>query len=167
MTVAFDIRIDPGDEADLVRKLSDRRTRLGPMVAVAADPIEKYVSEIGIKAARYAKQLAPEDTGKLRKGISFAFRRNLGVVESKAKHSINVVKGRGAGKRFPPIDVIRRWVVRHGMPPSAAYPVARAIAMRGIKPNDFPQKAFDRMLRTDVPRTKRKFVSGTERNWSK
>jgi len=165
MTMGFGITL-VGDD-DLARKLSDRRTKLGPIVAVAADPIEKYASEIGIAATRYAKQFAPEDTGALKKGISFIFKGGSGVVVSKEKHTINVVKGRGAGKRFPPIDVIKDWVVRHGMPESAAYPVARKIAVKGITPKPFLRQAFGRMMRIDVPKSKRKFVQGTERNWSK
>jgi len=165
MTMGFGITLE-GDE-DLARKLSDRRTKLGPMVAVAANPIEAYVAQIGIAATKYAKQNAPEDTGALKKGISFIFQGGSGVVVSKAKHTVNVVKGRGAGKRFPPIDVIRAWVVRHGMPESAAYPVARAIATRGIPPKPFLREAFGRMMRIDVPKSKRKFVSGTERNWAR
>ena len=165
MSMGFGITM-VGDK-EIATKLKDRRTRLGPVVAVAADPLEKYVSEIGIAAARYAKEFAPEDTGALKKGISFIFKGGSGVVVSEAKHTVNVVKGRGAGKRFPPINVIRAWVVRHGMPETAAYPVARAIARRGIKPNPFMREAFGRMMRVNVPKSKRKFVAGTERNWAR
>ena len=163
MTMAFTVE---GDEK-LARKLSDRRTKLGPQVAVAADPIEAYTALIGLAAAKHAKDEAPEDQGGIKRGIGFTFRGNKGIVESSAKHTINVIKGRGAGKTQPPLSAILGWVGRHGIPDSAAFPIARAIGERGIKPNDFMKKGFDRMLRQDVAPTKRQFIRQTERNWSR
>ena len=107
-----------GDE-QLARKLSDRRTRLGPQVRIAADPIEAMVGQLGIAGVRYAKDEAPDDTGKLIRGIRFTFRGNRGIIESTAKHTPYVIHGREPG-RFPPVNAILGWVGRHGMPPSAA-----------------------------------------------
>lgn len=47
-------------------------------------------------------------------------------------HAVFVEKGRRAGATMPPIAPIRAWALRHGMPAGAAYPIARAIARRGI-----------------------------------
>ena len=35
---------------------------------------------------------------------------------------------------MPPVDVIRAWAKRHGIPEDAAFPIARAIGQRGLKP---------------------------------
>lgn len=40
---------------------------------------------------------------------------------------------RRPGKRMPPLQVIREWLVRRGSDPKLAFPVARAIAARGIQ----------------------------------
>ncbi len=162
MTMSFTLE---GDDT-LARKLGDRRTKLGPQVRVAANPIEAYVAQIGLKALAYAQDEAPDDRGKLKRGLRFTFRGKRGIVESTAKHTPFVIRGRQPGS-FPPIDAILGWVGRHGMPASAAYPVARAIAERGIEPNPFLLKAFNRMLRQDVAPTKRKFIRAVEKEWSR
>ena len=161
MTMSFTLE---GDES-LARKLSDRRTKLGPQVRIAADPIEAMVGQLGIAGARYAKDEAPDDTGKIKRGLRFTFRGNRGIVESTAKHTPFVIHGRQPGT-FPPVNAILGWVGRHGMPDSAAFPVARAIAERGIDENDFLSRAFVRM-RKDLAPTKRQFLRRVDRAWSK
>ena len=161
MTMTFTLE---GDDK-LARKLGDRRTRLGPQVRIAADPIEAMVGQLGILGARHAKDEAPEDLGKLKRGIRFTFRGNRGIVESTAKHTPYVIHGRQPGT-FPPVNAILGWVGRHGMPASAAFPVARAIAERGIDENDFLSRAFVRMRRELAP-TKRQFLRRVDRAWSK
>ncbi len=161
MTMAFTLE---GDEK-LARKLSDRRTRLGPQVRIAADPIEAMVGQLGIAGARHAKNEAPDDTGKLKRGVRFTFRGNRGIVESTAKHTPYVIRGRQPGS-FPPVSAILGWVGRHGMPASAAFPVARAIAERGIEPNDFMSRAFVKM-RQELAPTKRQFLRRVDREWSR
>jgi hypothetical protein len=49
-----------------------------------------------------------------------------------AAHAVNVERGRRAGAAMPPLAPIRAWALRHGMSASAAWPIARAIARRGI-----------------------------------
>lgn len=161
MTMTFTLE---GDEK-LARKLSDRRTKLGNQVRIAADPIEAMVGQLGIAGVRHAKDEAPDDTGKIIRGIQFVFRGNRGIVESTAKHTPYVIRGRQPGT-FPPVSAILGWVGRHGMPASAAFPIARAIAERGIDENDFLSRAFVRM-RGDLAPTKRQFLKRVDRNWSR
>ena len=166
MTEVLKITVDAADRKELARKLSDRRTKLGPQVAVTARPIQAYVGRIGHAAVRYAKEEAPKDLGALKRSIRFRFSGgSAATVTASAEHATYVIDGRRPGS-FPPIGKIRAWVVRRGMPESAAFPVARKIAEKGIDPNDFLGRAFVRMLRKDVPMSKRQFVSDTEREWS-
>ena len=162
--IAFDIKVAGGD--DLAKKLANKSTRLGQQLAVTADPLEAFVAQIGLAAAKFSKQAAPEDLGTIRRGIEFTFRGGEGLVESKAKHTVHVIKGRGKNKKMPPLKIIRDWVVRRGMPASAAFPVARAIGRRGIPPNDFLQAGFDKALKLVSP-TRQKFVKGVEQEWRK
>ncbi len=161
MTMTFTLE---GDDK-LARKLGDRRTRLGPQVRIAADPIEAMVGQLGILGVKHAQDEAPEDTGKLKRGLRFTFRGNRGIIESTAKHTPYVIRGRQPGT-FPPVSAILGWVGRRGMPASAAFPVARKIAEQGIAPNDFMSRAFVRM-RGDLAPTKRQFLRRVERNWSR
>lgn len=53
-----------------------------------------------------------------------------------------------AGKlkqHMPPPSAISGWVRRHGMPASAAYPVARKIALRGIRARPWMSVAHDKI----------------------
>ncbi len=161
MTMAFTLE---GDDK-LARKLSDRRTRLGSQVRVAADPIEAMVGQLGILGVKHAKDEAPDDTGKLKRGLRFTFRGNKGIVESTAKHTPFVIRGRQPGT-FPPVNAILGWVGRRGIPASAAFPIARKIAEEGIDPNDFLSRAFVRM-RGELAPTKRQFLRRVDRNWSR
>jgi hypothetical protein len=85
------------------------------------------------------------DRGTLRDGWTITRFQNqyaFGVRIGGAAHAIFAEDGRRAGARMPPLDVIRDWVQRHGMPASAAYPVARAIAERGIQPTPIVEPAL-------------------------
>lgn len=51
-----------------------------------------------------------------------------------AAHAIYVERGRRPGSSMPPLAPIRAWALRHGMQASAAWPIAKKIAERGIAP---------------------------------
>lgn len=60
--------------------------------------------------------------------------------------------GRHAGKRQPPVDAIAAWAERRGLAAEAAFPIARAIARRGIKGRFFMRRARAKLLRGELPR---------------
>lgn len=62
------------------------------------------------------------------------------TLEFKAlKYWINIEDGRGAGKKMPPINAIKRWMVKKGITKSnsTAYLIARKIGRDGIKPSPY------------------------------
>lgn len=59
------------------------------------------------------------------------------LIANSAEYMAVIERGRGLGKRMPPLDVIARWATRRlGLPYKearrAAWPIARAIARRGL-----------------------------------
>lgn len=52
---------------------------------------------------------------------------------------INVENGRKAGGKFPPIEVIRKWMIVKKIPdkPGVAFLIARSISEKGIKPKPY------------------------------
>lgn len=79
------------------------------------------------------------------------------VVYNDRTHAPYVEGGRMPGRRMPPVEVIRQWLVRRaGMDPTeakrAAFPVARAIARRGLNArqiataSDFLDQVSDWMM---------------------
>ena len=62
----------------------------------------------------------------------------LGYGDAAAGYAVYVHEGTGpaVGRPafMPPVDVIREWALRHGLPEEAAFPIARAIGQRGLAP---------------------------------
>jgi len=67
-----------------------------------------------------------------------------------------VLKGRKAGSKPPPISPIIRWTKLKGIPTTAAYPIAKSIGEKGIKPLNFlfpfysKINQIERQLESDV-----------------
>lgn len=59
--------------------------------------------------------------------------------------------GRRPGARIPPLAAIAGWAARHGLE-GLAFPIARAIARRGIKGRFFMRHARERLVNYEVPR---------------
>ena len=116
---------------------------VGDAVAAALDPaqLDRRVRGAMEESLAYLQgevmKRTPVDTG-LARGATFTDLRGSsvalrGVVANPLAHAVVLEYGRRPGGRMPPLDAIRPWVVRHGMPPEAAWAVARAIARRGTK----------------------------------
>jgi len=89
---------------------------------------------------------APVDTGRLRQSITTKIDKAVvpqwATVGPSVKYGRYVEFGRKPGSRPPPVAALLPWVKRHGMPPSAAFAIARAIAKRGIKPKPFMEDGY-------------------------
>ena len=61
-----------------------------------------------------------------------------------AIHLKYVESGRRAGAKPPPVAPIKQWIKDKnlGLPEGAAYPIAKSIGEKGIKPLDVTQQAF-------------------------
>jgi hypothetical protein len=96
------------------------------------------------------------DTGRLRASVkieiySNGFARRVG---SDLKYAPPVEHG--SRPHFPPLEPIRAWCKRKGLPESAAYPIALAISKRGTPAMPFLYPAleverhnFERMIREE------------------
>jgi hypothetical protein len=67
-----------------------------------------------------------------------------------------VLRGRRAGAKPPPYSAIIKWTRFKGLPKEAAYPIAKSIGEKGIKPLNFlfpffsKQNQIERFLEQDV-----------------
>lgn len=90
-------------------------------------------------------------TGKLEKSIIFRVSKSgkdlTSTIGPRDNQLVGAVIhfGRTPGAKQPPIDPIRAWIVAHGMPASAAFPLARKIGQSGLsgQPWPFMQSGFD------------------------
>ena len=91
---------------------------------------------------RDAKLLAPVDTGRLRASITGEVRVEGNSVQGVVGSNVLYAPYMELGTRphFPPVRALAVWARRHGM---NAFLVARAISVRGTKPREFLQRAFE------------------------
>jgi len=100
---------------------------------IGAEVRDKYKDKI--KTGAYA-------TGKLYNSVQY----KINITETAVKLSlnledywINVENGRAAGKKMPPISVIRKWMLSKNIPDKngLAYLISRKISKKGIKPKPY------------------------------
>lgn len=116
--------------------------------------------EIRNEARNNVRQIDAYDTHELYESIEFSVSRlgNSVVVYSTAKHAPFIELG--TAPHFPPLDKIRAWCGRKGIPESAAFPIARAISERGTPERPWLYPAYKAGMREHIGRM-RDFV-GTE-----
>lgn len=122
-----------------VRGLAQAARRLDParLDAVALGAMGESLQYV----KGLVQERVPADRGLARASITAELRGRslLGDLRGIVGHAPTVTymgtleEGRRAGARMPPVEAIRPWVVRHGMPAEAAFLVARAIGQHGLK----------------------------------
>lgn len=116
----------------------------------AEDALEEAAVVEAERIMERAKQRVPVDLGTLRaSGTVLPPRREGGQVVvtigfggAAAPYAIAVHEGRSPGAKQPPVEPLKEWARRHGMPEAAAYPIARKIGSQGIPATKFLEGAF-------------------------
>jgi hypothetical protein len=90
--------------------------------------------EVGVRGVDYAKFI---EFGTGPAGAA----TDLLPVAKEAMHELGYVHG--SGNFMPPVKEIERWLRRKGLPLEMAWPVARAIGLRGMKPHPFIFPAYE------------------------
>ncbi len=118
---------------------------------------QETAEEIRDEARNNVKQLDAFDTGELFNSIDISVSpKGLSVtVYSSSKHAPYIEFG--TAPHFPPLDAIRAWCARKGIPVSAAFPIARAISERGTPERPWLYPAYKVGIRRHVDRI-RKYV---------
>jgi phage gpG-like protein len=115
------------------------------------EEITKGMRQSALAVQRESAILAPVDTGRLRGSITTEIDKAVipqwAKVGPAVKYGKYVEFGRKPG-RMPPPSALIPWMKRHGIPASAAFLVARAIAKRGIKPKPYMHEGYKMALRT-------------------
>lgn len=146
--MAINIKVDMRKLGKFERKLGEQfRTTL-------SDAITKAAAEVQAEARKLALRKKIFDLGRFYGGLRAVPKGGTSLtLYNTARHSPFVEGGRRAGARMPPLAAILPWVLRRGMPASAAFPVARKIAKRGIKPRRvMTQPTFQRRARSILAR---------------
>lgn len=131
----IEVTIDGLDE--LRRKLDGGK--------ILQDPVTRALEQSAIAVENSAKKLVPVDMGRLRASISHRVDPSpiprFAEVGTNVKYAPFVHEGRRAGAKMPPPAALETWAARHGgMDP---FVLARAIAIRGIKPRRFLADALE------------------------
>lgn len=84
------------------------------------------------------------DTRVLKTGFGTSYTLKI-LAEEYLKY---VESGRKPNSKAPPIEPIKKWTREKGIPEGLAYPIAKSIGIKGIKPLDVIAKAFDAVTRS-------------------
>lgn len=134
-------RITGVEEAQ--RKIAILRTRAQQFTK---DAVNEFAINVQAQAKRNITDAPAVDTGRLRASVkiesySDGFAKRVG---SDLKYARPVEQG--SKPHFPPLEPIKQWARRRGLPESAAYPIALKISRRGTtaKPWLFPAYESER-----------------------
>ena len=100
-------------------------------------PAYRALDRVGYAVEEKAKGLAPVNYGRLRASIGHQI--SEGRIPDWVRIGTNVHYapymhfGRKVPSKMPPLAPLKLWAKRHGMPESAAWPIAKKIAERGYK----------------------------------
>lgn len=110
---------------------------------------EEYIEEMA-KILRKQDKIASGDlirsldTRVLKTGFGTSYTLKI-LAEEYLKY---VESGRKPNSKAPPIEPIKKWTREKGIPEGLAYPIAKSIGIKGIKPVDVIAKAFDQVTRS-------------------
>jgi hypothetical protein len=128
---------------ELVGMVSLRR-KLGLLKDVEAAAAKREVKRALVNIEAGAKRRVRVDRGGLRNSITHQTREQglSGVAGTNSEYGPATEFGRKPGS-FPPLDAIKEWAKRKGIPEEAAYPIALKIAREGIEEAPFLVPAFE------------------------
>ena len=127
--------------------------------------VAMLMENMALLGERTAKQVAPRDTGALKRSIHAAVKPTSARVFSNLNYAAVVEFGRRPEQRGPPPHALLGWLRRHGIPASAAYVVARSIGRRGIKGRFFMKAAVD-AINMKTPRLIKNASAAIAERWS-
>jgi hypothetical protein len=127
VTLRMDMTWDAADMAKLRRYLALQPAKVGALPHVMADPVDAFVYDYGHSVLNHAKDRSPEDTGKMKKSLRFAWGPWGATVAAKTPGGW---VDQGTKPHWPPVKALEGWAKRHGIP---AFLVARSIARKGTK----------------------------------
>ena len=105
--------------------------------------------ELETEAKKQLSDVGGVDTGQLRVETRYRASDNELGAEVAAPNPVAAAVEYGTApagelkQHFPPPKALKPWLRRHGMPESAAYVVARKIALKGIRARPWLSKAHD------------------------
>lgn len=124
--------------AEETQRRIERLLKIAPQLTKNA--VNEHALNIEAQAKRNITDAPAVDTGRLRSDVhvetfSGGFAKRIGTSLGYGKWVEH-----GTGPHFPPVEPLKEWARRHGMPESAAYAIALAISRRGTpaKPWLFP-----------------------------
>jgi len=123
------------------------------------DVLNKYGVEITSDIQNILQNNNAIASGDLYRSIDYKIVQKKGeykLVISYADYGEFVLKGRRPGAKPPPFAPIMKWCQFKGIPKEAAYPIAKSIGKKGIKPLNFifpffsKQNQIERFLEQNV-----------------
>ena len=159
MEFEMDWEVDQTQLEALKRKLTDRRSKVGQVFAMTANPVEEFMNWYGRTFAQRVKAQAPKDTGQMAAGTRFMWTGQGKAVVRVPSPSWIVWKG--SRPHWTSVRNLEGWAYRHGINP---YALQRSIAEKGTRPNPFVERA-QREMRMVLPPGMRRVAQKVGQNW--
>jgi hypothetical protein len=107
------------------------------LARLAPDKLKVVIAESTINVHREARKNAPRDVGLLANSITFEVNDSglTGEVSVNSAYGAHVEFG--TRPHFPPIQPLKDWARRHGLPENVGFLIARKIAERGTPAQPF------------------------------
>ncbi len=112
-----------------------RRMTQGRVMRKTRGEVARKAGPILLREVKDRTPYALPGTSTLHRSIAMEVNERKGWARaySNVKYAVWVEGGRRPGARPPPASALSGWVRRAGLPPGAAFAVARAIGRRGIR----------------------------------
>src|SRR5262245_5044325 len=149
-------KIDLRGIDEVRRNINAVRAGFPDWLAGANEQTANYIADL---ARRNIRNIDAYATGAMYAGIQVSSSPGGLVFTVGCKEKYAPYVELGTRPHWPPLDAIREWCRVRGIPETAAFPIARAIARRGLPERPFLYPAFYQGMREHVNRV-RAFVNG-------
>src|SRR5262245_3364065 len=144
-------KVDLRGVDDVRRNINAVRSGFPEWLAAAN---ERTANEIADLARRNIKNIDAYATGAMYAGIQVTSSPGGLVFTVGCTEKYAPFVEMGTRPHFPPLDAIREWCRVRGIPESAAFPIARQIARRGLPERPFLFPAFYQGMRQHANRVR-------------
>lgn len=145
--------IDPAQLAAAKRKLE----------TIGRPAMARVVERLAPVAESIARGNAPSDTGAIAGSLHAEVHDLEMRMRSTHPGALAVEFGRHSAQQ-PPLAAIVAWASRHGLA-DVAFPIARAIARRGIRGRFFLKKTVQQLHQSEIPKELKRAAAEIENEW--
>lgn len=138
------------------------RRKLRP--ELVREPAARLIERAADFTTREVRAGAQEVSANVARSFSAQVRPLSARVVSRHPGALPLEFGRRAGTKQPPLEALRSWAAARGLE-EVLFPIARAIARRGIRGRFFARRTVQRLMAQELPRLLGRAVLEIRARW--